>query len=66
MIYILICLIIIQVVLLVVLYRKLKMISYKLEDITMDVQICINKAEQLYRKLAVLTAKIEDVTRRSS
>jgi len=66
MIYILICLIIIQVVLLVVLYRKLKMISYKLEDVTMDVQICITKAEQLYRKLEVLAAKIEDVTRKSS
>lgn len=66
MIYILICLIIIQVVLLVVLYRKLKMVSDKLDDIAMDMQICIIKAEQLYRKLEVLATKIEDVTRRSS
>lgn len=64
MIYVLICLLLIQSVLVFILINKYKKFSDKIEDIKLDLQICISKAEQIYRNFEVLNSKLEDVVRR--
>lgn len=64
MIYVLICLLLIQSVLVFILINKYKKLINKMEDIKLDLQICISKAEQIYRNFEVLNSKLEDVVRR--
>lgn len=64
MIYVLICLLLIQSVLVFILISKYKKLINKIEDIKLDLQICISKAEQIYRNFEVLNSKLEDVVRR--
>lgn len=64
MIYVLICLLLIQSVLVFILINKYKKLINKIEDIKLDLQICISKSEQIYRNFEVLNSKLEDVVRR--
>jgi len=61
MIYVLICLLLIQSVLVFILINKYKKLINMIEDIKLDLQICISKAEQIYRNFEVLNSKLKDV-----
>lgn len=61
MLYVLICLLLIQSVLVFVLIKKYKKLNDKMEDIRLDMQICISKAEQIYRNYEVLNSRLKDV-----
>lgn len=61
MLYVLICLLLIQSILVFILINKYKKLNDKMEDIVLDIQICISKAEQIYRNYEVLNSKLKDV-----
>lgn len=61
MLYVLICLLLIQSILVFILINKYKKLSDKMEDIRLDIQICISKAEQIYRNYEVLNSRLKDV-----
>jgi len=65
MIYVLVCLLIIQSILVFLLIVKYKKLYNKIEDIKMDLQICISKAEQIFRKFEILNSKLQDVFKRT-
>lgn len=65
MIYVLVCLLIVQAILVFVLINKYKKLYNKIEDTKMDLQICISKAEQIFRKFEILNSKLQDVFKRT-
>ena len=65
MIYVLVCLLIVQAILVFVLVNKYKKLYNKIEDTKMDLQICISKAEQIFRKFEILNSKLQDVFKRT-
>lgn len=65
MIYVLVCLLIVQSILVFVLINKYKKLYNKIEDTKMDLQICISKAEQIFRKFEILNSKLQDVFKRT-